>query len=200
MDIRKRIQQDYSIILNIRISKLWGIILFTSIFGCSTIQEAERSEKVELIARDFFNTFAERKDWAKLCSFYSEDLQFEDIILQLELDSLWQFKRFYNWNDGGAFRKLSPEQKHLTLNSLLVNDNMAVGTGNFNPFYYHDELIDTDWGMDFTIWLYFNQDFKISRQLDWIEYDDLVLENMINRCRTYGHERTPDWLDLSLPE
>ena len=66
-----------------------------------------------------------------------------------------------------------------------------------NPFYYDGNLIDTDWGMEFTIWLYFDKDLKIQKQIDWFEYDSYTLESMIARCREHGFEATPDWLDLS---
>ncbi len=92
---------------------------------------------------------------------------------------------------------MSPDQKHLTVESLVVNDSIAVGRGHFNPFYYHNNLIDTDWGMEFTIWLYFDKDLKINRQIDWIEYDSYTLEATIKRCRVHGFKKIPDWLDLS---
>ena len=44
-----------------------------------------RQTQVELVAKDFFATFAERKDWEKFCSFYREDMEFDDITLQLKL-------------------------------------------------------------------------------------------------------------------
>jgi hypothetical protein len=150
---------------------------------------------------DFFQTFAERKDWQKLCSFYREDMVFEDVLLQLHLDSLWQFRRFYNWEDTlGGFKKLTPDQDHLTLESLVVNDSLAVGRGHFNPFYYGGQMMKNKWGMEFTIWLYFDKNQKIIHQIDWIEYDASVLQNVIERCRRQGHQKTPDWLDLSRPE
>ena len=54
--------------------------------------------------------------------------------------------------------------------------------------------------MEFTIWLYFDDRLKIKKQVDWIEYDSYTLESTIQRCREFGHEKTPEWLDLSRPE
>ncbi|MDF1699459.1 MAG: hypothetical protein P1U56_26640 [Saprospiraceae bacterium] len=157
-----------------------------------------RQDQVEQTAMDYFATFAERKDWDKLCSFYRDDLEFDDVILQIHLDSLWKFKRFYKWDEeGDAFQKLSPEQDHLTLYSLLVNDSTAVAQGRVNPFYYHGTRMDFKWGMNFTIWLYFDQDLKIRKQVDWFEYSPETLENVVKRCSENGHEVIPDWLDLS---
>ncbi len=153
-------------------------------------------EAVRETATAFFSTFSERKDWEKLLSFYRADLQFHDIALQLELDSLWQFERFYNWPDTG-FHKLSPEQEHLAIESLVVENSTAVVRGHLNPFFYYGQRVDTDWGMEFTIWLYFDQDLKIKRQVDWFEYDPSVVESVLTRYKTQGVEKTPDWLDLS---
>lgn len=160
------------------------------------IEESVRSE-----AQAYFDTFSERSDWDKFCSFYQEDLHFKDIMLQLELDSLWKFKRFYKWDEeGDRFKKLSPEQQHLNLQSLVVEGNTAVGKGHLNPFYYDGFLIDSEWGMEFTIWLRFDEDLKIVEQIDWMEYDPGTLENTIKRCKDNGFEAVPDWLDLSRTE
>ncbi len=147
---------------------------------------------------EFFETFAERTDWDKFCSFYSEDVHFKDITLQLDLDSLWKLKRFYKWDEeGDRFKKMSPEQKHLNLESLVVEGNTVAGKGHLNPFYYDGNLINPDWGMEFTIWLRFDENLKITEQIDWMEYDPFTLESTIKRCRENGFEAIPDWLDLS---
>jgi len=169
------------------------------IISCTPHHSSDDFEKeVRLKAQDFFNTFAERSDWVKFCSFYSEEVQFKDVLLQLDLDSLWRLKRFYKWDEeGDRFQKLFPEQKHLTIESLAVDSNFVAGRGHLNPFYYDGNLIDTDWGMDFTIWLRFDENLKIIEQRDWFEYDSYTLENTIKRCRENGFEAVPDWLDLS---
>ena len=176
-------------------------IAFSFFIGCTTEQREQRNtrqQQVEKTARAFFATFAERKDWEKLCSFYREDMAFEDILLQIKLDSLWQFKRFYKWDEEGElFKKLTPDQDHLTLTSLVANDSVAVGRGRINPFYYYGQLVDAEWGMEFTIWLYFDEQLKIKKQIDWMEYAPEVFESVIKRVRENGVEKAPDWLDLS---
>lgn len=54
--------------------------------------------------------------------------------------------------------------------------------------------------MDFTIWLYFDGQLKIKRQVDWFEYNPAVLRAMLDRISENGHEATPDWLDLTPPQ
>ena len=86
---------------------LLQLLIFFAIIFCHCDQPEpssgvhDRKAQVEQVARDFFATFAERKDWEKFCSFYREDLEFDDVTLQIHLDSLWQFKRFDKWDEEG---------------------------------------------------------------------------------------------------
>lgn len=174
-----------------------GAVLLTACTSQTLSEQPTRTELVKTKAMDFFQTFADRSDWDKFCSFYREDVAFHDVMLQLKLDSLWKFKRFYDWESADyTFKKLTPDQPHLTVTNLVVNDSSAIATGRFNPFYYNDQLLDTPWGMDFVISLHFDDDLNIVKQTDWIEYDDYVLEAVIERCRKNGHEAVPEWLDL----
>ena len=50
--------------------------------------------------------------------------------------------------------------------------------------------------MNFTIMLEFDEQGKIKRQTDWIEYDADALESVVNRYRTEGVDEPPAWLNL----
>lgn len=177
------------------------IIILFMITGCQKVKTAnvdEFEEAAKSKALEFFETFSERSDWDKFCSFYRDDVHFKDITLQLELDSLWKFKRFYKWDEeGDRFKKLSQEQEHLNLQSLIVNENIVAAKGQINPFYYDNVLVDTDWGMEFTIWLRFDENLKIIEQIDWMEYDPNTLETVIIQYREKGFEKVPEWLGIS---
>jgi len=179
--------------------QLIAILLITNSCQQTKIAHAGQFEQaVRNKATEYFETFAERSDWDKFCSFYREDVHFKDITLQLDLDSLWKFKRFYKWDEeGDRFKKMSPEQEHLNLQSLVVEGNTVAGRGHLNPFYYDGVLVDSEWGMEFTILLRFDENLKIIEQIDWMEYDPVTLENTIKRCKENGFEAIPDWLDLS---
>lgn len=180
-----------------RLGYLFTITLLLS--HCTSTEVPDAATDFELAIRqkteDYFTTFSQRQNWDKLLSFYRSDLQFQDIALHIELDSLWQFERFYNWPDTG-FHKLSPDQEHLAIESIVVEDSTAVARGHLNPFYYYGELVDSDWGMEFTIWLYFDQNKKIKRQVDWFEYGPEVLESVLARYKKQGVDQLPDWLNL----
>lgn len=145
-------------------------------------QAGLQSQDVEKVARDFFATFAARDDWEKMLSFYRYDMQFEDVTLQIKVFNKEDFKDFYNWSDP-SFQKLSPDQKHLVLDDLVVTGNIAAGRGHFNPFFWHGQLQEWKWGSEFTIWLYFDEQLKIKRQIDFIEYPDDILEDVVRGYR-----------------
>lgn len=166
-----------------------------SVDTSETAGEKVRAQAVKATATEFFKTYAERSDWEKLLSFYRKDLVFEDVLLQLRLDSLWQFERFYDWPDTN-FRKLYPGQPSLEVEHLLVDDSTAIAAGYFTPFYWYGQLIEPDWGMQFQMVLHFDDDLRIKKQVDWIEYDDATLESVIKRYREVGVDDPPAWLDL----
>ncbi|MCB0621607.1 MAG: hypothetical protein KDC43_28135 [Saprospiraceae bacterium] len=139
-----------------------------------------RADQVEQVALQYFATYAEREDWDKLLSFYRSDLEFEDVMLLLELDGLEDFKEFYNWPDTG-FHKLVKEEPHLILEDLLVNDSTAVGYGFFKPFYWYGTLYGEDQPY-FSIVLTFDDSLRIKRQVDFIEYPVDIL------CRYYDED------------
>ena len=157
--------------------------------GCQETPTETRntsSRDVAQVATEYFATFAERADWEKLLSFYSPDLQFEDIVLQMKLESFEDFKEFYDWPNPD-FEKLSPDQQHLVVETLATYGNrVAVARGHLNPFMWQGELVDPPTGLEFTIWLYFDENLKIIRQIDWMEYDHGVLESVIKRVREEG--------------
>ena len=164
--------------------------------GCESTDPTEAVEQDEVagVATAFFETYSERSDWNKLLSFYSKDMQFEDVLLQLKLEGLDEFKKFYDWPNP-EFKKMSPDQNHLVVETLATSGNrVAVARGHLNPFMWKGEQVDSAWGMEFTIWLFFDDELKIVRQIDWMEYDDRVLENVIKRIRKDGLDSKPPGL------
>ncbi len=163
---------------------LLGIILYScdSSSARDNASASAQKAKIKQVASEFFATYAERENWEKLLSFYRQDMQFEDVMLQIKIFNKTDFQAFYNWPEGN-FQKLSPDQPHLVLQTLAVNDSTAVGRGYFTPFYFRGELYEWRWGSEFTIWLYFDERLKIKRQIDFIEYPDWILEDVIRQYR-----------------
>ena len=153
------------------------LIIICCLLQCKT-KDTEfpmaRSQKVKMVTKAYFQTFAERKDWEKLLSFYHDDLVFEDVISQKHTRGIEEFKAFYDWPNPG-FKKLFPEQRHLEIEHIMVNDSMSVVHGHVNPFYWQGKLFEMEWGGKFTIWLFYDEELKITRQIDWFEYSGDVL-------------------------
>lgn len=148
------------------------IIVFFIILSC---EQKPGHPDVKQIASDYFNTYAERTDWDKFLSYYDGDLQFEDIISQQKLSGIQQFREFYNWPDTG-YRKHPDYPRALELDKLIINDKAAIGKGRFLPFYWYGKMWDMTQEGEFIIWLEFNEEGKITRQIDWIEYPGEILE------------------------
>ena len=137
---------------------------------------------VRLIAEQYFSTYAARTDWEKFLSYYAETLEFEDIILQESYHSLASFREFYNWPDSG-FVKHPDYPKVLVIDELIVHGKTAIGKGRLNPFYWYGRLFEMKDIGNFIIWLEFNDQGKIIKQTDWIEYPGDILESVGKRMQ-----------------
>lgn len=166
------------------------VLVVFGFFSCGSKEKDNKKEKphltrkqqVEKTARLYFQTFAERKDWEKLLSFYSDTVNFEDVLLQTKIRGKEEFKEFYDWPNP-SFKKLSEDQQHLVVEDLAVSDSAAVARGYLNPFYFNDKLWELKHGGNFTIWLYFDDNLKIRKQVDWFEYPSDVMEHIAQKIR-----------------
>ena len=154
--------------------RLCLIVLF---LGCSTACESPEQQRERLTratALAYFETYQQRENWDSLLSFYRDDIQFEDVNLNYQAKGIEAFKEFYNWPDT-SFRKIVDNQKHLVLQTMMVQDSMVVGRGKLNPFFWNNEL--QEWPDDFTIWLYFDENMKIYKQIDWVRYPAWMIQS-----------------------
>jgi predicted ester cyclase len=157
-------------------------VMVIAVIGCekqadSTVQSEAADFKA--IAKDFFQTYAERQDWKKLQSFYADTLHFEDAILQLTFDKAG-FLAFYDWTQG-PFEKMSPDQQHFVVEHMVADSNVVATRGQIQPFYFEGNFIPLTHKASFTLWLWFDENGKIIRQIDWIEYPASVLKSVAAR-------------------
>lgn len=139
-------------------------VLFLLVSSCRNEQQIKTRNRAE----HYFEMYAQRSDWSGFIDQYADDLVFEDVVYGLSYDKS-QFVKFYNWPDT-AFRKHPDYPQTLILEDLAVTDSSAVGRGYFTPFYFGGELMAMDHQWRFTIWLYFNEEGRISRHIDYIDY------------------------------
>ena len=136
--------------------------------------EQQREQLTRETALAYFETYQHREDWDSLLSFYREDIQFKDANLGYETQGIEAFKEFYNWPDT-SFRKIVDDQQHLVLETMMVQDSIVVGSGQLNPFFWNNDL--QEWPDDFTIWLYFDENMRIYKQIDWVHYPAWMIQS-----------------------
>ncbi len=161
----------------------WHAILLAAVVLISLPTSAQpmRDIKVKSWAEDYFARYAARDDWPGFVNQFAEDLQFEDPLANMTLTSREEFKAFYHWPDP-SFSKHPDHPETLVLEDLLVQGNLTIGSGYFTPFKYQGFTYAEKEPMRFTIWLTWNDDGKIIKQVDWIDYPDELLQAMY--CRT----------------
>ena len=151
--------------------RFFALLLF--ITACTDTVN-ERRALTEKTARAFFENYKTRADWQAFQDLFAEDLVFEDVIFRYTYDKPG-FMSFYNWPDS-LLKKHPDYPEAMVLEDLAFTDSTAIGRGYFTPFYYGDILYD-DWEhMRFTMALHVNDQGKISRHIDFIEYPPAFLK------------------------
>lgn len=140
----------------------WLKTFFIVTCFCSGMASASSLKET---AVQYFEVYKERKDFQALLSFYDESAQLEDLVYGFFAKDKATIKAFFNWDDG-KFRVLDNGDA-LILENLVVDNNIAVAEGIFRPFNYDGK----DMGpWRFMTWLEFNEQQKIIRHVDWINY------------------------------
>ena len=150
---------------------LLGGLLFSGLLGCSSTQapatmepKVKQQSHTETLARDFFQVYAKRSNIEALMAFYADNAVIEDIVYGEKVEGKNAIRQFYDWGSEHV-SLLTPES--IELLNLLVQDRVAVGRGVFHPFRYYDQQLGP-WR--FIIWLEFDENGKIIKQVDWINY------------------------------
>jgi hypothetical protein len=141
---------------------------------------AERRESPIIEAAEtFFDHYKTRKDWKTFQSLYADDLVFEDVIFRYNMNKE-DFLAFYNWPDT-LLKKHPDYPKVMVLEDLALTDSTAIGRGYFTPFFYADVLYADTAHMRFTMALHFDEQGKIKKHVDFIEYPPQFLLGLAER-------------------
>ena len=116
-------------------------------------------------AGEYFSAYSERRDFDRFMSFYADNATLEDMVYGSELAGKAAIRDFFNWPEG-SFR-LTRGDRVLVVQKQVVEGNTVVTEGYFNAFEYQGQPLGP-WR--FVIWLEFDKQGKISRQVDWINY------------------------------
>ncbi|PWJ42546.1 nuclear transport factor 2 family protein [Sediminitomix flava] len=129
---------------------------------------------IENTVRDYIKTYQERKNYKKFLSFYSDEIVFEDILNGNRAIGKDNFKLNFDWENPHLVLLTS---KPYEVEDLIIQNNQATITGYFNPFKWHDQNIEA---MYFTTILTFDEDQKIVKHVNWVNYPPSLL-NLISK-------------------
>ena len=150
-------------------------VILQALFSCNT--PVPNESRTHRLLREFFDHYAQRDDWHGFLRRYDSAMTFSDPILGYEFNNRDGFEAFYNWPDS-SFSKHPEYPETLVMQELatMSHANLAIGSGYFTPFYYQGNLYGDKEKMSFTMMLTFNDEGKIVRQVDWIDYPPEIMK------------------------
>jgi len=121
--------------------------------------------QIKTAAKQFFELYAERKQFTKFMSFYAEDARLQDLVYGSDLNGKAAIADFFNWNKGDF--KVVGVGLALTVEEQIVDGNSVVTKGVFNKFNFQQQALGP-WR--FIIFQRYDGEGKILFQEDWINY------------------------------
>ncbi len=147
--------------MNIKINPIHiSLVISLFFYSCSN----KETSLVENTTDQFYQTFNERQDFEKFLSFYAEEAILEDIVNGDRIEGKEALKNFFDWTNPD-FQLL--EDNSLVVSEQIIQNNKAVVQGYFTPFKWGTAEFEA---MHFTTILSFNEEGKIIKQVDWINY------------------------------
>ncbi|GEM_PF-815734 len=142
--------------------------------ACQSTPEKQAFDRdtVQETLSSYLKTYAFREDFDYFLSFYAGNAVLEDVIRGEEFVGIDAIKSHLNWHDPEF--SLGMSASHLISEQIIIDGNQAVIQGYFMPFIYQGVKLGP-WR--FTTHLEFNEDMKITRQTDWVNYTPKVIFN-----------------------
>lgn len=153
------------------------LLLYLLLAACTSSHQETNTTRER--ALNFFHIYKARADWQSFQDLYADDLIFKDVIFRYTYNK-GEFINFYNWPDP-LLEKHPDYPEVLVLEDLATTDSTAIGRGYFTPFYYGGKLYDDMEHMRFVISLQFDNQGKIKRHTDFIEYPPEFLVGVAER-------------------
>ena len=142
---------------------LINILIFTT---CKN----QTSSPIKPIVENYYQEYIKRNNFKVFLSYYSDDIVLEDIISGAKIEGKKNLETFFDWENPN-FQKT--DSATLVIESLILDENVAVAKGYFTPFKWSIHEFEA---MHFTTILYFNAVGKIEKQVDWINYPSNLLD------------------------
>lgn len=122
----------------------------------------------------YYATYQQRNDFSGFMAFYDDNVVLEDIVNGDRVEGKAALGKFFNWDSPGY--KLQ-DTVAIRVTETVIEGDRAVVSGYFTPIVWDTLRIEA---MHFTTLLQWNKDGKISKQVDWINYPDILLTNRKN--------------------
>lgn len=142
-------------------------ILFLAALAMLASCQNKEKDKAEEVAELFFETYANRKDYNKIKSFYNDSIAYENVIQNtstINFETGYLLNNVLSWNDKAIAYEGG---KALKVNEIISNDTVVVVNGEFNSYTYNGFQFLP---MRFTTHLYLDKNYKIVKQVDWFNY------------------------------
>ncbi len=131
---------------------------------------SSRNQSVDQEVAAYIRLYQERTDFEGFLDLYDENMILEDMIGGYYIEGKEQFAEFFNWPDE-RFEKRT--DKTIIVTNTIIEDNKASVQGYFTPFSWNGNEVEA---MQFTTLLYFNEERKIIKHVDWINYPNTLID------------------------
>lgn len=158
--------------------------LSLSLLSCNS----NSPNKIDEVARRYFEVYSARKDYNQLKSFYNDSVEYENVIQNTSLNKFetgYLLNQIFSFNDQSL---VYDDGKMIKVDQILTNDSIAIVNGTFNSYTYNGFKFTP---MRFTTYLYFDKNNKIKKQVDWFNYPigDLIELYQLEQSKTIDLEK-----------
>lgn len=147
--------------------KLFYLIFILNLISCQSVDYKKKLNQ-------FINIYQLRTDFKGFLNLYSDEVEFKDIIYGYKFDSKEGLAKFFDWNNPD-FKKLHSQT--FSIENIIWDDETVIIEGYFLEFLWKDEKVNP---MYFTTKLKFNDQGKIIKHIDWINYPDKLLKTRLD--------------------
>ena len=142
-------------------------LFFTLNLGCALnvgTTPSHTTERTRSHVLKFVAVYDARSDIEELLTLYSHEVILEDIRTATRVVGLEELETFFDWQNPDY---IGAGEHTMKVDSMVVEASSAVVTGHFLPFSWKGISIEA---MHFVILLTFDADWKILKEVDWINY------------------------------
>lgn len=127
-------------------------------------------QDVTQAVQKYYETYQNHSDFEAFMDHYDSNAVLEDINMATKIKGINNLKEFFNWHN--ADLKILGK-KALEVEELVIDDHKAVAKGYFTPFQWKGIKYPS---MYFITILLFNDQGKIIKQTDWINYPGNLID------------------------